>query len=224
MDGRTGAAGGVMSGSRSVPDAAGHRSVSRRAICVFCGSSPGSEPIYLETAQAMGRAIARSSRRLVYGGSNIGLMAALATAALDAGGEVVGVIPSGLEEKKLGHTGLTALHVTGSMHERKAMMAELSDGFIAMPGGLGTLDELFEIWSWAQLGLHAKPIGLLNVRGFFDPLLAFMDRVVEERFMRREHRDALIVESGPERLLERMEGCNPVDVSKWVADLRFGQR
>ncbi len=187
-----------------------------RALCVFCGSSPMADASYLEAARHMGSAIAASGRRLVYGGSNIGLMAALASAAIEAGGEVVGVIPRHLEEKRIAHPGVTAMHVVSSMHERKATMADLSDGFIALPGGLGTLDELFEIWSWAQLGLHAKPIGLLNVKGFFEPLLGFIDRVVEERFMRREHRDAIVIASEPERLLDRMDRCRPVELSKWT--------
>ena len=187
-----------------------------KSVCVFCGSSPGGDPDFLEAARRMGRAIAASDRRLVYGGSNIGLMAALASSALDAEGEVVGVLPRTLADMGLAHPHLTTTHVVDSMHERKALMATLSDGFVALPGGLGTLDELFEIWSWAQLGLHAKPIGLLNVNGFYDPLLAFVDRVVEQGFMRRGHRDALIVEAGPDRLLTRLETFQPMEVSKWT--------
>ncbi len=193
---------------------------SLRSVCVFCGSSPGVDPAYSDAARRMGRAIAQGRRRLVYGGSNIGLMAALASSALEAGGEVVGVIPKNLEEKRLLHPALTSTHVVGSMHERKAMMAELADGFVAMPGGLGTLDELFEIWSWAQLGLHAKPIGLLNVGGFWDPLLALVDRVVGQGFMRREHRDAIVVEIVPERLLSGMDSARPVGLPKWIPDFR----
>src|SRR5512146_1988331 len=147
-----------------------------RRVCVFCGSSPGSNPIYLEAARAMGRTLAGRGLGLVYGGGSVGLMGALADAALAAGGEVVGVIPRALQLRELAHGRLTTLHVVGSMHERKARMAELSDAFAALPGGMGTLEELAEILTWAQLGLHARPCGVVDVAGYFAPLLAFLDR------------------------------------------------
>jgi uncharacterized protein (TIGR00730 family) len=174
------------------------------SICVFCGSSEGARPLYRETAQEMGRTIARRGLRLVYGGGRIGLMGTLADAALAAGGAVTGVIPRSLADKEIAHPGLTDLRLTGSMHERKALMAEMADAFIALPGGWGTFDELCEILTWAQIGLHAKPCGLLNPAGYYDPLLALFDRAVEERFLRPEHRAMLRVETDPDLLLEAL--------------------
>jgi len=164
----------------------------------------------------MGRAIAERGLRLVYGGADVGLMGAIADSALAAGGEVVGVIPVALVEREIAHAGLTAIHHVKSMHERKAMMADLSDAFLALPGGVGTLEELFEVWTWAQLGHHAKPVGLLNAEQYFDPLLAFIDRQCREGFMRSEHREMLVVESGPERVLQRFESYKPPSVVKWI--------
>lgn len=185
-------------------------------IGVFCGSSQGQKPVFAETARELGRVLARRGLGLVYGGSSIGLMGALADAALEAGGEVTGVIPRALQEREIGHTGLSALHVVGSMHERKAKMAELSDAFIALPGGMGTLEELAEILTWAQLGLHAKPCGLLDVRGFFGPLVAFFDHAVEEGFIRREHRRLLLVEPDAGALLDRFGAYAPPQVRRWL--------
>lgn len=189
-----------------------------KQVCVFCGSSPGTDPVHIETARAMGRLLARRGLGLVFGGGHVGLMGAVADAALAEGGEVTGVIPRALELRELAHGGLTRLLVVGSMHERKARMAELSDAFVALPGGMGTLDELAEIVTWAQLGLHGKPCGLLDVRGYFQPLVAFFDRAEAEGFVRPEHRRLVLVEAEPERLLERFERWDPPPVRRWIDD------
>jgi uncharacterized protein (TIGR00730 family) len=189
-----------------------------RRVCVFCGSSPGKSPAYLEAARAMGRALAERGLGLVYGGGSTGLMGALADSALARGGEVLGVIPRALELRELAHGSLTTLHVVGSMHERKAKMAELADAFIAMPGGMGTLEEVAEILTWAQLGLHARPIGLLNVAGYYDPLIAFFDRALAEGFVRPEHRRMLTVAKDPGELLEQFGAWRPVPVERWIDD------
>lgn len=179
------------------------------AICVFCGSSPGNDPAFVRAAESLGHAIATSGRALIYGGSKTGLMAAMADAALAAGGHVTGVIPQGLIEREVAHPSLTDLRVVASMHDRKASMADLADAFVALPGGLGTLEELFEVWTWAQLGLHSKPIALLKVGTFFDQLLGFLDTLVVHRFVRREYRDLLIVDDDPMRLLARLDAWRP---------------
>ena len=173
-------------------------------ICVFCGSQMGASPRYREAARDFGTLLAGRGLGLVYGGGDVGLMGVLADAVLAAGGHAWGVIPRSLADREVAHAGLTELEIVTSMHERKARMADLADAFVALPGGLGTLDELFEIWTWAQLGIHAKPIGLLNVLGYFDPLLAFLDRTVEEGFVRPEHRATAAVDDDPARLLDRM--------------------
>lgn len=178
-------------------------------ICVFCGSSPGTDPRYLEAAREMGRTLAGRGLGLVYGGGSVGLMGAVADAALEAGGEVIGVIPQVLQIRELAHRRLTTLHVVGSMHERKARMAELSDGFVALPGGMGTLEELSEVLTWAQLGLHARPCGLLDVAGYYDPLVAFFDRAVEAGFLRREHRRILVTGTTPASLLDQLQAFVP---------------
>ncbi len=175
------------------------------ALCVFCGSSPGNTPEYLDLARAVGTALAERNIRVVYGGGRVGLMGALADAALRAGGQVVGVIPQMLLDKEVGHSGLSELRVVQTMSERKWLMGELSDAFLALPGGIGTMDELFEAWTWTQLDIHRKPCGLLNFQGFYDPLIAFLDRAVEEGFLRPRHRDALFVETDLGRLLSRLE-------------------
>ena len=187
-----------------------------RRVCVFCGSSPGTNPAYLDAARAMGRALAERKIGLVYGGGSTGLMGAVADAALAAGGEVVGVIPRALQLRELAHTGLTHLHVVGSMHERKSRMAELAQGFVALPGGLGTLEELAEILTWAQLGLHARPVGLLDVAGFWAPIVAFVDHAVQEGFVRPENRQLLTVAADPAALLDRFEAWKPVAVERWI--------
>ena len=164
----------------------------------------------------MGRHLAGSGRRLVYGGGRTGLMGALAEGALGAGGEVVGIMPKHLVDREVAHTGLTQLHVVGSMHERKALLAELSDGFLAMPGGLGTMEELFETWTWGQLGLHRKPYGLLEVHGFFAPLLGFLDHAVREGFISSTNRALLVVDGDPARLIERMEDVEIPRTARWM--------
>lgn len=185
-------------------------------ICVFAGSSPGGRPRYRAAAEGLGRALAGRGIGVVFGGGRVGLMGALADATLGAGGRIIGVIPGALEAKELGHTGLTELRVVKSMHERKAMMADLSDGFIALPGGWGTLDELFEILTWGQLGLHVKPCGLLNVDGYFDRLLAFMQHAIDERFVRPENGSMLAVATEPDALLDAMSAYTPLPVEKWI--------
>jgi uncharacterized protein (TIGR00730 family) len=172
-------------------------------VCVFCGSAAGSRPAYLEVARELGRSLAEVGVGVVYGGASIGLMGELADSALASGGEVIGVIPRSLLAREIAHAGLTELHVVDTMHERKALMAELSDAIVALPGGAGTLDELFETLTWRQLGLHAKPIVLLDVDGFFDPLLALADHLVAEGFVRREFRPVLEVEREVAALVAR---------------------
>jgi uncharacterized protein (TIGR00730 family) len=187
-----------------------------RRVCVFCGSSPGASPVYAEAAGRLGHALAAAGIGLVYGGAQVGLMGILADTVMKAGGTVTGVIPRALEEREIAHLGLTSLRIVGSMHERKALMADLSDGFIAMPGGIGTLEELFEILTWGQLGMHAKPCGLLDAGGYFAALLGFLDHMVEQRFLRPEHRALLMVDDDPERLLTRFQEHRPQLVAKWI--------
>jgi uncharacterized protein (TIGR00730 family) len=189
----------------------------RPHVCVFCGSSVGARPAYAEAARRVGGALAGHGLGLVYGGGRVGLMGILADAALAAGGRVVGVIPEPLATKELAHEGLTELHVVPGMHERKALMAARSAGFLALPGGVGTLEELFEIVSWAVLGLHQKPVGLLNVEGYFDPLLAMLDRAVAERFVRPEHLALLAVSDHPESLAaDLLARTPPPPGPKWI--------
>jgi uncharacterized protein (TIGR00730 family) len=180
-----------------------------RSICVFCGASSGRDPRYVAAAAITGERLARAGIRVVYGGGHLGLMGAVADAALAAGGEVVGVIPRGLVERELAHTRLTELRVVENLHERKAQMAELADGFIALPGGLGTLEELAEVLSWAQLDLHAKPIGLLDVAGYFRALDAFLDHAVAEGFVAERHRALLLRDDDIEALLARFNEWEP---------------
>ncbi len=180
-----------------------------RRICVFCGASPGHDPAFVAAARAVGEGLASRGIGIVYGGGRVGLMGALADAALDAGGEVIGVIPQGLVDRELAHPGLTELRIVATLHERKAVMAELSDAFIALPGGLGTLEELAEVTSWAQLELHAKPIGLIDVGEYWDPLLAWLDRAVEAGFLAPVHRDLLDRAADLEALLERFGAWSP---------------
>jgi uncharacterized protein (TIGR00730 family) len=188
------------------------------SICVFCGSSPGNDPAYAEAAQRLGRTLAERDTTLVYGGGHVGLMGVVADAALEAGGEVIGVMPRSLVDREIGHKGLTKLHVVGSMHERKALMSELSDGFVALPGGNGTLEEFFEVLTWAQLGEHGKPCGLLNVAGYYDPLLKVFDQMVEKDFLRGAHRELVLVADDPSSLLQRFEGYEPPKTVKWIGD------
>jgi uncharacterized protein (TIGR00730 family) len=191
-----------------------------KRICVFCGSSPGARASYAAAARALGQQLANRKIGLVYGGSRVGLMGILADAALHAGGDVIGVIPQTLVAKEVAHTGLADLRVVNSMHERKALMAELSDGFIAMPGGFGTFDELCEILTWMQLGLQRGRCGLLNVDGYFDHLLTMFDHAMQEQFLKPHHRAMLIAGDKPELLIERLvqepvEGADPAAVSKF---------
>jgi uncharacterized protein (TIGR00730 family) len=188
-----------------------------RRLAVFCGSNTGARPEYVQAASALGRLLSERGIGVVYGGSNVGLMAALANEVLDDQGEIIGVIPRMLVQREVAHTELADLRIVESMHERKAMMAELADGFLALPGGIGTLEEFFEVWTWAQLGVHEKPCGLLNVGGYFDGLLSFLDRAVEERFVREVHRQMLIVEDSAPRLLDRFESYEPPRVVKWIS-------
>src|SRR5512143_1798350 len=187
-----------------------------KRICVFCGSSAGTNPLYLDAARRTGRTLARRGIGLVYGGGGVGLMAAVADAALEAGGEVVGVIPRALQLRELAHDGLTTLHVVGSMHERKAKMAELAHAFIALPGGMGTLEEFSEILTWAQLGLHAKPCGLLDVAGYYRPLVGFFDQAVAQGFVRPEHRSLVLVGDDPDALVDRFLAWEPPKLQRWI--------
>lgn len=180
-----------------------------RSLCIYCGSAPGVQPLYADMARALGRAMVRQNIALVYGGGSVGLMGIIADAVMRQGGSATGVIPQILMDKEVGHHGLTALHVVKDMHERKAMMAELSDGFIAMPGGFGTLEELFEILTWAQLGLHTKPIGLLNVNGYYDGLISFIDYQVAQGFLKPIHAARLLPATQPDVLLEKMAQATP---------------
>ncbi len=187
-----------------------------RALCVYCGSSPGSLPGYAEAARAVGGILAEREITLVYGGGSVGLMGAMADGALEAGGKVIGVMPHYLIGKEVAHRGLTELHAVNSMHERKMKMSELSDGFIALPGGIGTLEEIFEVYTWTQLGIQQKPCGFLNVAGFYSGLMSFLEHAVESRFIKREHLESLLVETDFPVLLERMERYQPVMVDKWM--------
>ena len=187
-----------------------------RRICVFCGSNEGINPAYRYAAVALGRLLAERGVELVYGGGNIGLMGVLADAALQAGGRVIGVIPDSLMAKEVGHLGLTELRIVNSMHERKALMADLSDGFIAMPGGFGTFEEFCEIVTWSQLGIHAKPCGLLNIEGYYVPLLELFDRAVREEFLHEGNRRLVLHDRDPEKLLEKMAQFHAPAVGKWI--------
>lgn len=186
-------------------------------ICVFCGSSPGVRASYGQAASELGRLLAHNGITLVYGGAGVGLMGRLADSVMDAGGEAIGVIPRALVEREIAHPNLTELRVVASMHERKALMAELSDAFVALPGGLGTLEELFEVYTWAQLGLHRKPCALLNVEGYYDGIAGFLDHAVRERFLGEEHRRLLAIDDHVPTLFERLRSFNPSEsVVKWI--------
>jgi uncharacterized protein (TIGR00730 family) len=186
-----------------------------KSVCVFCGSSSGARPEYSTAAQAMGQALARRGLALIYGGASRGLMGVLADAVLAARGAVVGVIPRPLARAEIAHAGLDELLIVDSLYERKRLMFERADGFVTLPGGFGTLDELAEALTMSQLGLHTKPSGLLDVAGFFDPFIAFLDRATTEGFVRPDHRALLTVESDPDRLLDALERARPPAVGKW---------
>ena len=192
--------------------------VNLRRVCVFCGSSPGRRPEYREAARAMGAELVAQGIGLVYGGGGIGLMGVVADAVLEGGGEVTGVIPRHMTSREVAHQGLTDLRIVGSMHERKALMYDLSDGFIALPGGLGTLEELFEIITWSQLGLHVKPTGFLDVAGYFDLLVAFLDHMTAEGFVKRQHRRLLVAEGRPDRLLDALRAFEPPPLPRWLTE------
>lgn len=185
-------------------------------ICVYCGSNPGLLPEYTEAAKSLGSLLADSGLGLVYGGASVGIMGRVANAALAGGAEVIGVIPAALASKEIAHSGLTELHVVESMHERKAMMAELSDGFVALPGGWGTIEEIFEALTWAQLGFHRKPCGLLNIAGYYDHLRSFLDHAMEHGFVREAYRPMIMIEDDPAGLLQRFETYQPPKVRKWI--------
>ncbi len=187
-----------------------------KSICVYCGSSTGSSETYATGARQLAANLVNKQLSLVYGGGNVGLMGIIADEVLVLGGHVTGVIPQALMDKEVGHTQLSKLHIVGNMHERKALMAELSDGFIAMPGGIGTLEELFEMFTWLQLGFHDKPLGLLNIDGFFDSLILFLQQTVEKKFLQDKHLEMLIIESDPDRLLQRFNDFKPPQGNKWL--------
>ncbi|MDU0458616.1 MAG: TIGR00730 family Rossman fold protein [Geobacter sp.] len=188
-----------------------------KMICVYCGSNPGRDSRYVEEACSFVREMTVRNIGLVYGGASIGVMGAIADTVLHEGGEVVGVIPQSLVDKEIAHNGLTELKIVGSMHERKALMAELSDGFIALPGGLGTLEEIIEVLTWAQLGFHTKPCGLLNILGYYDGLSSFLNHAVHEQFIKKEHHSMLIIENNPQRLLNQFLAYkSPLQMNKWI--------
>lgn len=189
--------------------------MSIKSIAVFCGSSPGHDPIYMETARELGQRLAHEQITLVYGGAQVGCMGAVADACLAANGKVVGVIPEKLKKVEIAHTGLTQLYVVKTMHERKAKMADLADGFVALPGGAGTLEEWFEVFTWAQLGYHHKPCGLLNVNGYFDPLIALLDHIVQQGFMKQAYREMIIIESTVDQLIDAFKAYTPQHAAKW---------
>ena len=187
-----------------------------KRVCVFCGSSIGNNRAYTEYAVTLGKLLAAKNIGLVYGGGHVGLMGVIADAVLAAGGEVTGVIPHALDDREIAHPGLTDLRIVDSMHTRKAMMAELSDAFIAMPGGVGTFEEIFEAITWTQLGVHRKPCGFLNVGGFYTPLIAFIDQAVSEGFIKPVHRSMIVVDDNPERLVNTLSEIDLPDVPKWI--------
>ena len=187
-----------------------------KSVCLYTGASPGTRDEYRAAAEAVAREIAQRGMTLVYGGGHVGLMGAAADAALAAGGKVVGVIPADIADREIEHRGLSELLVVDSMHERKMTMLKRADGMIALPGGLGTMEELFEVWTWNQLGFHHKPVGLLNVAGYYDHLLRFLDHMVDQRFAKNEHRDLLLVDEDYGTLLDRMEAFEPPVIDKWL--------
>lgn len=187
-----------------------------KRICVFCGSSPGSQPEYRACAEELATELTRRNIGLVYGGGNVGLMGAIADSVLKAGGEAIGVIPEHLMTREIGHQQLTKLHIVHSMHERKALMADLSDAFIALPGGFGTFEEFFEVLTWSQLGLHVKPCGIINVLDYYMPLLRMLDHAVQERFLKSQNRALVLSRNTPTELLQALEEWRPVHVDKWL--------
>jgi uncharacterized protein (TIGR00730 family) len=187
-----------------------------KRICVYCGSNPGKSAEFLESARSLARALVQRDICLVYGGASVGIMGEIADNVLAGGGQVIGVIPQALADKEVSHAGLTELKIVDSMHERKAIMADISDGFIALPGGLGTFEEIFEVLTWAQLGFHKKPCALLNVKGYYDKLIQFLNHAVAEGFVANTHREMLLVQKEPHRLLKIMAAYNAPVVDKWI--------
>ena len=187
-----------------------------KSICIYCGSSPGDDPVYMAAARSIGTLIAEQGHKLVYGGGHVGLMGAAADAALSAGGEVIGVIPQDILDKEVGHGGVTELITVNSMHERKMKMASLSDCFIALPGGIGTLEEIIEVLTWSQLGFHTKACGVLNVNGFFDPLFQLLNHMVEHRFLKQEHREQLLCAGQADEILAAVLSHDGVSIDKWM--------
>ena len=187
-----------------------------RSVCVFCGSRPGTDPTWVDAGRHFGQRLAERGLRLVYGGGHVGMMGAVADGALDAGGEVIGVIPAGLMAREVAHEGVAQMEVVGSMHERKARFAALSDAFVALPGGIGTLEELFETWTWLQLGIHRKPVSLLDVGGYWSGLVQFMEHAVESGFVGAPTRDDLLVDTDADALLDRLAAWTPRDVRPWL--------
>jgi uncharacterized protein (TIGR00730 family) len=193
-----------------------------KSVCVYCGSAFGSKPVYARATQAFGRALVNAGLTLVYGGGRVGLMGTIADEVLAAGGRVIGVIPELLVDKEVGHTGLSELHVVPDMHQRKKMMADLSDAFVALPGGAGTLEELFEIYTWAQLGYHKKAIGLYNIGGYYDPLITMLEHTVDEGFMQRAYLDTLQIDTDSSALIDKLKHYRPASVDKWTAKAESG--
>ncbi len=187
-----------------------------KRLCVYCGSSPGRNPDYKLAATQMAHAMVKRDIDLVYGGASVGIMGQIADAVLEEGGGVIGIIPKALFAKEIAHTGITELREVGSMHERKSLMADLSDGFIALPGGLGTIEEIFEIITWSQLGMHQKPCGLLNVCHYYDKVIDFLDHAVSEQFIKATHRSTILVDECPDGLLEKFVAYNAPETTKWI--------
>ncbi len=186
-----------------------------KSICVNCGSNPGAKPEYMKTAKELGKYLAENEIDLIYGGADVGLMGAVANTVMENGGKAVGVIPESFAHK-VAHNNLTELHIVATMHERKSMMFDLSDGVIALPGGMGTIEEIFEVMTWAQLGFHKKPCGLINICGYYDSILNFLDNAVDQQFVRQEHRDMLLVDENPESLIEKFKTYEAPVIEKWI--------
>ena len=187
-----------------------------KRLCVYCGSSPGRQSDYVQVARQLAQAMVNRNIDLVYGGASVGIMGEIANAVLEEGGDVIGIIPKGLFKKEVAHTGITELREVGSMHERKSLMADLSDGFIALPGGLGTIEEIFEIITWSQLGMHRKPCGLLNVCRYYDKLIDFLDHAVSEQFIKASYRSSILIDEYPDALLEKFEVYKAPETVKWI--------
>ncbi len=194
-----------------------------KKICVFCGSRPGVRQEYVKAAHALGEILARSGIELIYGGGNVGIMGEIANSVLNNGGRATGVIPKTLVDKELAHRNLTALRVVTTMHERKALMSELSDAFIALPGGIGTLEEFFEVLTWAQLGFQKKPCALLNTAGYYDHLISFIDKMVEDRFLDEGHRGLMMIEKDPVTIIEKINNFKPVNTEKWLNEFNLNR-